>query len=111
MDNLVVIELICPKCKSFSKAVIEEEYRKFLIYTCPRCNSNVVYYNNKVEIISDVLLKNLMKQKKLSYCGDIVFMPLENELKKGTIIDDDKIADLKILLATESNIDKIISSL
>ena len=106
---------MCPKCGLPAEAHLERKKYKFIIYTCPKCRSNVACYNNKLDIISDKLLGELIHTRKLRCCGDVLFgkrepVPLGG-IKGPAEITQDQIADLKILLATENNFDKIISKL
>jgi len=117
MDKTTV-SLMCPRCGLTAKAKLDESQYKFIIYTCPKCNSNVACYNNKVDIISDRLLSDLIKKHRLTYCGDVLFSkkkaqpePEQKTKKDEVMITPDKITDLKILLATETNFDKLLSKL
>ena len=117
MDK-ISLNLKCPKCGLPARAQLEESYRKFIIYTCPKCRSNVAYYDNRIDIISNQLLRDLIKKKQLRYCGDVLFM--SNQLKElpllesnpcSEVITKDMITDLKILLNTEEDFDNILSQL
>lgn len=131
MDKLSV-RLKCPKCGLPGEAVLEEASYKCILYVCPRCHSNVVCYQNKIDVITDHLLDNLLKNKKLEFCGNVKF-PEErgargpkqrktrvkknirkkksvSSTEKGPITRDD-ILNLKILLETEKDFDSIVSRL
>lgn len=60
-----VIKVSCPKCGlSMSTATTtHEKYKEFFLYRCPKCDSNVVFYKNKADIISDKLVKELCDKK------------------------------------------------
>lgn len=104
MDTVIVC---CPRCSLSAEAVLEQDYYKFIIYKCPRCGSNVVMYEDKIQVISNRLIKKLIKAGKLRFCGNISFkMPPH----KPPITDDD-ILNLKILLETESDSATIINNL
>ena len=135
--NRINLSIKCPKCKLPAEAKIEEEgFLKFIIFKCPKCGSNVVLYNNKIDIISNKLLRQLLKKHKLKYCGNVLFdrepctgpgtdnqsvqlttggyatkqaKTLEDIPEKG--ITKEKLIDLKILLETENDFDKIVSKL
>ena len=96
-----------------AEAVLDEMYHKFIIYTCPKCQSNVVYYKRKVDIIPDRLFKKLIKKRKLIFCGNVSFSSSEgqpNRQVRGPITKEDVI-NLKILLETEKDSAGIISKL
>jgi hypothetical protein len=106
----------CPKCHHGARAEIDEEY-KFLIYKCPQCNSNVVHYDNKLDVISDKMIELLKRKNKqfLGFCKNVMSSaPPQKpkvEVKREGPITPDRITDLKILLETESDFDKLISKL
>lgn len=100
-------KLECPKC--FLEAQIEiRKFCKFVIYICPKCKSNIAYYNNKLSIISNRMVNSLKKQKRLEVCGDALF-PIR--AKDKGIITKDQILDLKILLNTEKDFDNFLKQL
>jgi len=109
------LKLKCPKCGLTVKAQLNSKFRKFVIYPCPVCHSNVVYYKNKIEIISKNMLLKLKKEGALETCGS--FFPddgsrhrIQLEKDKKDITQDD-VLNLKILLETEKDFDKVISKL
>jgi len=107
-----VINLKCPQCRLTARAVLSEPH-KFIIYTCPKCLSNVVCYKNKIDTIPDRLFKKLLKKRKLTFCGDVSFAPppkRQDRQVRGPITPEDVI-DLKILLETEKDSARIISKL
>lgn len=107
MNRVKNLTVNCPRCNYSICAKIKGDY-KFFIYLCPKCGSNVVYYANKVTIISDKLFKSLRKRKNLKYCGEVVPVIIE---KDKTEITKDMITDLKILLETETDFNNLISKL
>lgn len=100
------VKIECPKCKLAIGAKVQE-LRDFLIYICPKCQSNVVYYNNKVDIISDKLLRKLLKQKRLASCGQIEIV----DHKPHMAITMDDVTDLKISLETSKSVDDFLAKL
>jgi len=108
------LTLECPKCQLPAKAFLDSPYHKFIMYTCPRCHSNVVYYKDRVDTLSDRLFKKLLKKHKLEFCGQIDFIsPVKGKkrvLVRGPITHDD-ILNLKILLETEKNTSDFISKI
>lgn len=120
MEN-VSIKIKCPRCHLAAEAVLEHTFHKFLIYTCPQCRSNVVYYRNKIDVISDRLLRKLLKRGKLRHCGNVSFVEkslrkrrlrgdIEEEAPRNSITPDD-VLNLKILLETEDDSAKVIERL
>jgi peptide subunit release factor 1 (eRF1) len=117
------VSLMCPKCGLSAEAHLGKEKYKFIIYTCPKCGSNVACYNNRVDVISDKLLGELIHSRKLRCCGNVMFakktsdekekalLSTDGGLTSNTEITPDKIANLRILLATENDFDKILSKL
>jgi len=102
-----LINLHCPKCKHSVKAELKKNRLKFILFSCPQCQSNVVYYSDKIDTISDDLVKTLKVHKKLTKCGD-TFYKKGDEPEK---ITEEAILNLKILLETEHDSKKIISQL
>jgi DNA-directed RNA polymerase subunit RPC12/RpoP len=102
------IQMKCPHCSFQVKAELKLPFKKFLLYVCPGCKRNVVFYNGKMGIISSTLVKSLIKRKILQVCGDALFTSYD--LKNQKISEDD-IINLKILLETEQDFDKIIAKL
>jgi len=114
-----VLSLECPKCHFPARAEFEK-FHKFIIYICPKCKSNVVFYGNKIDIISDRMVNSLRKRKKLKACGNALFpMDIDDKFSKSPIkplvssegITKDKILDLKILLETERDLGSLLSKL
>ena len=105
----IIMNLKCPKCGFPAEAKIKR-FIKFVIYVCPECQSNVVIYDNKIGILSDQMVKYLMKRKQLKFCGNASFIR-PPKYQKGKVITHDKITDLKILLNTETDFDKLLSKL
>lgn len=100
-------KLKCPKCGKIFMGRIETN-EACIICRCPGCDSNVAIMQDKRLIISDKLLEDLINKRRLKHCG-FVFNYDEPRRKKA--ISKEDITDLKILLETENNIDKIISRL
>ena len=104
----ITISLCCPKCQYPAKAEIKKFF-KFVIYKCPKCHSNVVYYDNKTDIISDKMMKLLGKRKKLKDFGRATFPKINK--KDGSKITKENVVDFKILLETEKDFDAFLSKL
>lgn len=108
--------IVCPECHLSAVAELDSDFQKFIIYTCPRCHHNVVYYKNKVETLSDKMVKKLLRSGKLKFCGKVIFKDFRSSAvqsggdDKRTITEDD-VTNLKILLETEKDAAKIISRL
>jgi predicted RNA-binding Zn-ribbon protein involved in translation (DUF1610 family) len=104
-------KLKCPICKLTAKAELEQ-FSKFLIYTCPKCHSNVVFYKHKTRILSDELIAKLMRQGRLKFCGNVLFSKTaEAKSDRDHPISQDDMTNLKILLATETDVSQIIDKL
>lgn len=110
MDKMTYYKLKCPKCNSPAHAKMDKKVYKFLIYRCPVCESNVVYYDNRVDILSDEFMKTLIKDENITYCGDALFPKISpsNEKIIDKEITKDRISDFLILLNTERNFDKFL---
>jgi NAD-dependent SIR2 family protein deacetylase len=112
-----ILSLACPKCHFPARAEIEK-FHKFIIYICPKCQSNVVFYDNKIDILSDHMINSLKKKKKLRMCGNALFPvslteeipPIKDDPSKEGITKD-KILDLKILLETEKDLGSLLSKI
>jgi hypothetical protein len=107
----------CPKCHTEAKAMLDPSY-KFLIYKCPKCQSNVAFYKNKLTVVSDNMINILMKKNKIKLCqtgSTVEEIPQKKISIKpvgcGDYITKDHILDLKILLETEKDFDSLISKL
>ena len=98
----------CPRCGFNARAKLTFDKAAFFLYRCPSCNSNVVMYDNKVDILSDGLVNLLMGQKKMRFCGTV---EQHKELGHGSAITADDLINLKILLNTETDVNKIIAKL
>jgi hypothetical protein len=110
--NKIINDLVCPKCRIHAEMVVKPGKYSFLLYTCPRCLSNVVYYKNKLSVISDRLVTKLIRQRKIRTCGTIdVKKELSGRKNDRKAITEEDIKNLKILLETEPDIDKIISKI
>lgn len=116
-NKTMVLKLRCPKCKCPARAEVKKRVYKFLIYICPHCDSNVVYYNNKTDVLSDKFVESMTKRNILQFSGRAFFPKLKKSFKKsskksaGKEITEDVIMDLKILLNEEIDFDTFISKL
>lgn len=102
-------KMTCPKCQLESNAEVARRKYKFLVYRCPECQSNVVSFAGKVVTISDSLIETLIQSGRLMFCGDTVAKPRSTTSHSG--LTEDAVTDLRILLATENDFDKILSQL
>lgn len=100
------IELVCPNCDIHMKVFVEQKFRGLLMI-CPHCFSNVVFYNQKLGVISDKLLSKLIKNDKLKACG---IMNISRENIREAITQDDVI-DLKIDLETSKSVDAFLKKI
>ena len=97
----------CPKCHYTIKAELKK-FCDFILYRCPKCNRNVVYYNNKFDIISDKMVAKLRKNKKLKLVSWASY-PVHKS--KSEDITKDKIVDLKILMETEKDFNSFLAKI
>jgi hypothetical protein len=111
MSKITSVKINCPDCECPIQASIVKDQYKFLLYVCPDCKKNIIYYKNKVEIISDEILKKLVAKNKLSCCGKLSSTaPAEEpDTRKG--LTKDFLVDLKILLETSNDVDDFISKI
>lgn len=113
MDKTTYLKLECPRCHSPVHAKVSKKIYKFLIYRCPICDSNVVYYENHVDILSDEFVSSLTRNENLSFFGEASFpmmVPSKAELGDEEITRD-RIIDLRILLNTERSFEKFIEKI
>lgn len=113
MGKTTYLKLECPRCHSPAHARVNKKVYKFLIYRCPFCGSNVVYYENHVDILSDGFVSSLTESKDLTFCGDASFPMIsssDSNIKEREITHD-FLLDLHILLKTETDFNKLISQI
>jgi hypothetical protein len=104
-----IFNVCCPKCGFTVRAKMTAGRKfRFLIFKCPSCNCNVVRYANKVDTLSDELVNTLCKKHGCRTCGNIINHLTEN--REAPITSDD-LLNLKILLNTEQDSNRIIQKL
>lgn len=104
----ISVKLDCPKCGFPVNASLEEDCRGFLLFVCPKCQSNVVYYNNKVDTISDFMVSKLIKNKKLKMCG---ILGAQSGSRLGKLVDYDDIINLRIILETSLDVSDFLEKI
>jgi hypothetical protein len=92
-----------------AKAEIKKRY-KFVIYVCPQCNSNIAQYEDKISVISNRIIRALVKHKKFKCCGELYFKKSE-KVSRPQNLTDDVMLDLKILLETSKDVDSFIKNI
>lgn len=107
MDK-TALKICCPRCGFKVTAELDGIFRKFVLYSCPQCTSNVVFYKNKIDVISNRLVKSLIERKILTVCGNTLYT---QSAKKRQSITRDDLLNLKILLETEEDFDRIVAKL
>jgi len=104
----VSVKLDCPKCGFPAHASIKENWGEVLLFICPHCHSNVVYYDNKVDIISDRLLGKLLRKNKLKTCGALD-VPEEHVGERP--ISEEDLIDLRITLETADSVESFLKKI
>jgi len=107
----VSIKMDCPKCGFPASVSIKDDGREILLFVCPHCHSNVVYYNNKLDIISDHLLNKLIRKRKLKTCGMLEIKHPDDKKVEYQSISSDDIVDLKIALETSDSVESFIKKI
>jgi len=97
----------CPKCRYTIKAELKK-YCDFILYRCPKCHRNVVYYNNKFDIISDKMVEKLRANKRMKF---VSWSSNPVAVAKSEGITEDKILDLKILMETEKDFNSFLAKI
>ncbi len=118
----ISVLLKCPKCKMPVTAETKKVLKYFL-YRC-KCGSNVVFYDKKIDIISDNMVKYLKKSGLMEFCGEATFSQTPQKRVKTTVkattfkkppsrglITKDQVTNFKILLETSGDFDDFISKI
>jgi len=95
------LRIQCPKCAFSVETEIKDEPKFFRLFICPNCRINVVYYDNKIDIISDRLLNKLIKAKKVKPRGRF------NIPKKGAL-NKEAIANLRATLQSTKSVEEFL---
>jgi predicted RNA-binding Zn-ribbon protein involved in translation (DUF1610 family) len=104
----ISVKLACPKCGFPVSAAIENSHHKFLLFVCPKCQSNVVHYNNKLDIISNKMVKYLVEKNKLQMCG---MLQIDMVPKPNHSITSDDVINIKIALGTTETVDDFLKKI
>jgi hypothetical protein len=114
------IKIECPKCTYSVEANLKKEF-KLIMYTCPQCHSNVVFYDNKTDLISDAMVSKLRNNKKLEFyamankkSSPKVSPPPVKRLRRPLRhegLSKEDVLDLKILLETEKDIGSFLAKI
>ena len=104
-----IVKLECPSCGYPAQAIIQQNSMKFLLFVCPDCQSNVVYYDHKLDIISDEMVNKLFQRNKLVECGN--FTNTENPPINCQSLTPDDIVNLKIAIETSKSIEEFIKNI
>jgi len=108
--NKNIFKFSCPNCRFSVKAELEKKFNKFVLYVCPKCDRNVVYFKEKIRMISDKMVNRLKKEGRLQHCGSTMFY-VPSRTQKPLGISKDDIVNLRILLETEQDFNRIIEKL
>jgi predicted RNA-binding Zn-ribbon protein involved in translation (DUF1610 family) len=125
-----IIKISCPTCGLCinSSITINDKSKEFFLYVCPKCDSNVVYYENKVDVISDKLMESLFKNKlitrtrsapvKKETTKKVVSKSHSKSVKKSkksqnitSTISDDDILNLKIELGLALSVEDFMKKI
>jgi ribosomal protein S27E len=106
----LTLKISCPGCKNIIQASVTN-HSNFLIFICPKCHKNVACYDNKIDIISDKLVRKLISKKHLQYCGVIEVNNPTPQLCPDKGLTVDFFTDLKILLETSQDVNDFISKI
>lgn len=104
-----IVKLECPSCGYPAQAIIQQNTMKFLLFVCPDCQSNVVYYKHRLDIISDEMVNKLIQRNKLIECGN--FTHTETPPPNCHSLTSDDILDLKIVIETSKTIEEFIRNI
>lgn len=102
----MVIPITCPRCSYSIDAIVDPAYL-FILYKCPQCQSNVVNYKNKVDIISDRLFLKLISKRKFKF----IINKQTSKLVTATCITENQIKNLRILMETEKDFDSFLKKI
>jgi hypothetical protein len=104
----ISLKLACPKCGLSVKASLGDNCSEFILFVCPKCQSNVVYYDHKIDVISNKLLSKLIRNKRLKMCG---VLKANTSLRNNQPINFDDIVNLRIVLETSLGVDDFLSKI
>jgi uncharacterized Zn finger protein (UPF0148 family) len=99
--------ITCPACGTPIETQVRGKGHLFLLFCCPMCSRNVVQYEGKVTCLSDAFVKSLREKYKLKSFGSVLTRPV----KSHKSITEDDINDLRILLNTEPDFNKLLQKL
>ena len=105
----VKTKLVCPKCGFPVDASFKKRPREFLLFICPDCHSNVVYYNKKMDTISNELVAKLINNKKIRFCG-MVDVFNTHQGKRQPLTKED-VTNVKIALESSASVDDFLKNL
>jgi hypothetical protein len=118
-----IIKLCCPTCGLYinTTTVLNDANREFFMYVCPKCESNVVYYQNRIDVISDKLVASLFDNKLVTPRGPKNKSKPEKQAKvvkktkkiKKTDhhISDDDVLNLRIDLELSESVDDFLKNI
>ena len=99
------IKVECPKCGYPINTEVTHKTWTFMLFICPDCHSNVVYYDKKTDIISDELVAKLVRENKIKISG--ITHIHRSDGKRQPITNED-VSQLSSLLKDSSTIDDFI---
>lgn len=107
----IIFKVRCPICDSPLKASFDSKFEGFFLFNCPKCFSNIVYYDNKLDVISDKMVRKIMKNNKLKTCGYLSDAEIVDKKCISDSFSSDDLTNLKILLETSSSIEDFLSKI
>lgn len=102
------VSLECPRCTCSVKALVDPDC-VFVLYKCQKCKSNVVFYEGKVDVISDQLIIKLLARKKFRLQSNK--KSSNKTLKQPTVITEEQIENLRHLMATEKDFNSFLNKI
>lgn len=108
----IIASFVCPKCSFPVDAVVDPVYL-FVLYKCPKCNSNVVSYEKKIDVVSDKLLTKLISTGKFKLFSEKTKAVTTKRPIRSTApcITDEQIKNLRTLMDTEKDFDSFLKKI
>ena len=104
------VKLECPKCGFPIVTYFERGRSKaFILFICPDCHSNVVYYNGKTDIVSNELIRKLSQDGRIKIQKAVeVECPVSG--RRQPITGED-VSNVKDILEKSSSVDDFLHNI